>query len=231
MNIKICGITSLADALFAVEAGADLLGFNFYAPSPRCISPALCAEITSGLRAAGLQTAGGSVRLVGVFVNMHAAEIEHILDFCRLDLAQLCGDEAPADLARLGERGLKALRPASPLALDEQLARYPARTGAPAWLLDAYRPGEYGGTGQAADWGLACRLAAAAPLLLAGGLTETNVTAAIRQVRPWGVDVASGVEFAPAASARPGAKDPARVTAFIQAARSALTSEPEGKLA
>lgn len=224
MNVKICGITSLEDALFAVRAGANLLGFNFYGPSPRFITPEACAQISAGLRAAGSQAG-----LVGVFVNMPVAEIEAILDFCSLDLAQCSGDENPADLARLGQRGLKALRPASPQALEDQLPRFPARVCAPAYLLDAYRPGEFGGTGQTADWSLACRLSARSPILLAGGLTEKNVAAAVRQVRPWGVDVASGVEFSAAAGARPGAKDPARVTAFIQAARSALISEPEGK--
>ena len=116
-------------------------------------------------------------------------------------------------LAALGERGLKALRPADAEDLERSLLRYPKRSTPPAWLVDAFRPGEYGGTGQTADWSLASGLAARAPVLLAGGLRPENVRAAVLQVRPWGVDVASGVESAP------GRKDFQKMTALIRAVR------------
>ncbi len=214
MKVKICGITSLEDAQAAVRAGADLLGFNFYPASPRYISPQACRAIAEVLRPTG-------VCLVGVFVNAGVEEVRSTLAECGLHLAQLSGDEPPEVLAELGGLAFKALRPADSQALDGMLARYPARASAPAWLLDAARPGEFGGTGQSADWRLAAGLAARAPLLLAGGLKPENVAAAVRQVRPWGVDVASGVE------STTGRKDFHKMVEFIQAARRAdLAAEP-----
>jgi phosphoribosylanthranilate isomerase len=210
MRIKICGITSLEDALAAVEAGADWLGFNFYPPSPRFVPPEVCAKIVASLRGTG-------VTCVGVFVNAPLDEIQAILEVCRLDLAQLSGDEPPEVVNALGERAFKALRPASSTELEALLRRYPPRREAPAWLLDAYRPGEYGGTGAPASRELARALAGQAPILLAGGLRPENVGEAIRQVRPWGVDVASGVESSPPH------KDALRMKQFIQAARMAAT--------
>lgn len=208
MKVKICGLKTLEAARAALVAGADLLGFNFYPSSPRYISPAACAELVKSLRQAGC-----SAGLVGVFVNALAGEISSILDGCDLDLAQLSGDEPPEILAALRGRAYKALRPAGPPDLEDSLRRYRSSTDSPAWLVDAYHPSAYGGTGQKADWRLARRLAESTPILLAGGLTPENVGEAIRQAQPWGVDVASGVESAP------GVKDPARIRAFIQAAR------------
>jgi len=138
---------------------------------------------------------------------------------CNLDLAQLSGDEPPSDLAALDGRGFKALRPRDPASAAQALASLPARSAPPACLVDACRPGEYGGTGQMADWNLAAGLARHASLLLAGGLTPGNVAAAVRQVQPWGVDVASGVEAAP------GKKDPEKVRQFIVNARHAIRRE------
>jgi phosphoribosylanthranilate isomerase len=208
MKVKICGLTTLEDSLAAVEAGADLLGFNFYPPSPRYLLPKICAQITGALRARGCQAA-----LVGVFVNAPAEHIRQILDECGLDAAQLSGDEPPQVLSELGVRAFKALRPASAAALAESLRIFPPPAGEPAWLVDAYRPGEYGGTGHAADWELASELAGQAPILLAGGLRPDNVALAVQAVRPWGVDTASGVESAP------GLKDVEKMRAFIRAAR------------
>jgi phosphoribosylanthranilate isomerase len=151
--------------------------------------------------------------LVGVFVNATPEWMAEVLETCQLDLAQLSGDETAETLAALQSRAFKALRPAHFQALQDDLARYQPSTTAPSWLLDANRPGGYGGTGQTADWSLARRLAEQAPILLAGGLTPDNVADAVRQVEPWGVDVASGVESAP------GIKDPIRIKAFIQSAR------------
>jgi phosphoribosylanthranilate isomerase len=208
MKVKICGITNLEDALAAVEAGADLLGFNFYPPSPRYISPGSCAAILEGLERRRLQVVS-----VGVFVNASPAQVAAILSECGLAQAQLSGDEPPADLELLGERAFKSLRPENPETLAAWVSRYPRRSLAPAWLVDAYRPGQYGGTGQVADWSLARSLAEQAPVLLAGGLRPENVAEAIAQVQPWGVDVASGVEFTP------GRKDRQKMAAFIAAAR------------
>ena len=208
-RVKICGLKTLDDALSAVDVEADLLGFNFYPPSPRYVSPEVCAAIVSGLR-----QRSSTATLVGVFVNAPAGMIISYLDRCGLDLAQLSGDEPPATLAALAGRAYKALRPTSLTAFQEALAHYPGAPQPPAWLVDAYRPGEYGGTGRVADWSLAQELAHRAPILLAGGLTPENVTQAVRQVQPWGVDVASGVE------STPGVKDHARIQAFIRAVHS-----------
>jgi phosphoribosylanthranilate isomerase len=214
MKVKICGITNLGDAQAALEVGADLLGFNFYPTSPRFIQPKECARILDVLERGGLRT--DRVTMVGVFVNATLAEVRGVLDACDLDLAQLSGDEPPEMLSALSERAFKALRPADTSALERSLALYPRRSAPPAWLVDAYRPGAFGGTGQVADWSLAAGLAARAPIFLAGGLTPENVGAAARQVRPWGVDVASGVESAP------GRKDREKMIAFIRAARGVL---------
>ena len=211
MKVKICGITSLEDGLAALAGGADLLGFNFYPHSPRFLSLNACAAITLELRRRGC-----AATLVGVFVNPTRAAVEETLESCALDLAQLSGDESPDLVRALGERAFKVLRPANRLELDQALSAYPRRSPPPAVLIDARHPGAYGGTGQPADWNLAAGLARRVPILLAGGLTPANVAAAVHQVQPWGVDVASGVESAP------GRKDPARMTAFIQAARNVI---------
>ena len=208
MIVKICGITSIDDALAAVGAGADMLGFNFYEKSPRCIRPSLCQQIISAIPA-------GKVFHVGVFVNMDVANILRIMKDCGLDLAQLSGDEPPQALHFLGERAFKALRPVDEDSLQADLARYPARKGKPGWLVDAYRADAYGGTGHTADWQLAANLAWQTPIILAGGLKPENVVQAIEQVHPWGVDVASGVEISP------GVKDHEKMCTFVENAKSA----------
>jgi phosphoribosylanthranilate isomerase len=208
MQVKICGIRRLEDAQAAISAGADMLGFNFYPPSPRYITPEVCREITLALRQEGKSTT-----LVGVFVNATAAEIHDTLDMCVLDQAQLHGTEPPEVLQSLGNKAFKALRPANQDDLEDTLEHYPTRSEAPAWLVDAYRVGEYGGTGLTANWTLAAGLAQQAPILLAGGLTPYTVAQAINQVHPWGVDVASGVESAP------GVKDYEKIRLFIKEAK------------
>ena len=205
MKIKICGITNLEDALAAIEAGADMLGFNFYPKSPRYITPEQCALIVSSV-----YRLRSTVVFIGVFVNSPAEQIAAILDQCGLHLAQLSGDEPLSDLEALGPRAFKALRIRDPQSAPAMLANLPPRADPPACLLDAHVPGQYGGTGQTADWSVAADLARQASILLAGGLTPENVAEAVRQVRPWGVDVASGVE------AGPGKKDAARMRAFVQ---------------
>lgn len=210
LRIKICGIKTLADALAAVEAGADMLGFNFYPPSPRCISietgQAICTALRKSARA---------VTLVGVFVNPSLVQLEETFAACQLDLVQLSGAEAPGLLEAFPGRAFKGLRPASASELTSLLCAYPTPTATPAWLIDAYHPQAYGGTGQTADWSLAAGLARQAPILLAGGLTPENAAQAASQVKPWGLDVASGVE------SEPGVKDHQKISAFIRAARSA----------
>jgi phosphoribosylanthranilate isomerase len=216
MKVKICGITSLEDAIMAVDAGADMLGFNFYPKSPRYIEPAACARLVERL----MGHCNCSPQLVGVFVNSGLIEIVSTLNQCGLDLAQLSGDEPPELVNVLGERAFKGLRPADSAALEAALQQLLVRHQPPALLIDAYHPNAYGGTGKKADWSLARGLARLRPILLAGGLTPENVADAIKQVTPWGVDVASGVELSP------GKKDPARVAAFIKAAKAKYKASP-----
>lgn len=211
MIVKICGVRTLDDALAALDAGADMLGFNFYAPSPRYIAPAACARLVAHLR-----QRGATATLVGVCVNLPPTQVVAILDECGLDLAQLHGDEPPTDLLALAPRAFKAVRPralndARTLAAAYSLPDPP--NSAPALLVDAAAGGAYGGSGQVANWELAAALARGTRLLLAGGLRPDNVTAAVAAVRPWGVDVASGVESAP------GVKDPGLMAEFIARAK------------
>lgn len=206
-QVKICGNTRLEDARQAVEAGADLLGFIFYPQSPRKISRGDARAISRVLR--------GRAILVGVFVNEPIEAVEETMSEAELDLAQLHGEETLATVAAFGGAAFKAMKRA--MVAGTSAGDY-ARVGPtnPDWpelLLDADHATLYGGTGQRADEGLAATLARQHRLLLAGGLTPENVGAAIAAVRPWGVDVASGVE------AEPGIKDHARVTEFIAQAR------------
>ena len=210
MKIKICGITNLDDACAAIEAGADLLGFNFYSKSPRYIAPERAGKI-----AAEIRSGGPKPLLVGVFVNSPLEEVRSILEIAQIDLAQLHGDEPVIVLEQLHGRGFKALRPASEEEAEIDAEWFaPHGPNAPVLLVDAYRKDQYGGTGQVADWSIATKLAQQYPILLAGGLTPENVAEAIKQVRPWGVDVASGVECAP------GKKDVAKMKLFVERVRS-----------
>jgi phosphoribosylanthranilate isomerase len=198
-KIKICGIKTLKDALAAIDSGADYLGFNFYPKSVRFIEKSACAEITSVLKREHPQ-----IKLVGVFVNSSVEEIKYILQTCNLDLAQLHGDETPEVFAQLAPHAFRAFR-----GIPESNAGY-ERDEAPFMLIDAAVKGVYGGSGVTADWSAAAELAKKYPLLLAGGLTPENVAGAVRQVKPWGVDVASGVESAP------GEKDAAKMIQFVK---------------
>jgi phosphoribosylanthranilate isomerase len=209
VKVKICGITNSEDARAAVAAGADLLGFNFYTRSPRYIAPERAREI-----AAPLQASGRRPLLVGVFVNSPLEEVQSILEITRIDLAQLHGDEPARVLEQLHGRGFKALRPSSEAEAEIDAEWFaPHAPNAPALLIDAHRRDQYGGTGHMADWTIATRMAQRYSILLAGGLTPENVTEAVRQVKPWGVDVASGVEMSP------GKKDVEKMKLFIERAR------------
>lgn len=205
--IKICGIKTLSDALAAMDAGADYLGFNFYPKSPRYIDVGQCCDIMSVIRRYG------HITYVGVFVNASVAEINATMDTCGLSLAQLHGDEAVEMLNRLDGKGFKAFR-----GIPESVDGF-ARGESPAFLVDASVKGVYGGSGVTADWNGAAELAKKYPLLLAGGLTPENVAEAIRRVKPWGVDVASGVESAP------GEKDAAKMSAFVKAIKRLETGD------
>ena len=213
--IKICGIKTLKDALAAIDSGADYLGFNFYSKSVRFIEKSACVEITSVLKREHPQ-----IELVGVFVNFPVDEIKDILQTCQLDLAQLHGDETPEMLTALNGKAFKAIRLSaiesaetsiSPFLQSVANIRYPFQQSAlPAMLIDAAVKGVYGGSGVIADWTAAAQLAKKYPLLLAGGLTPENVADAVKQVTPWGVDVASGVE------STPGEKDAGKMVQFVK---------------
>lgn len=203
IRIKICGITHIDDALQACACGADALGLVFYEKSPRCVTREHARAIVAALPP--------FVTTVGLFVNEDPETIRKIVDYCGLDVIQLHGDEGPDACLFPPHRVLKALRVRG----EESLVGIEAYAVS-ALLLDAWHPESYGGTGQLGDWKLAARLAAERPVILAGGLNPENVAEAIRQVRPYGVDVSSGVESSP------GRKDPALVAAFIRNARAAL---------
>jgi phosphoribosylanthranilate isomerase len=200
-EIKICGIKTIRDALAAIDAGANYLGFNFYPGSARFVDKETCAQITSVLK-----REHSNVRLVGVFVNRPVEGIKEVLRTCSLDLAQLHGDESPEMFSQLAPRAFKAFRGVPNGEMQSYL-----RSQAPAFLLDATLPGSYGGTGLTANWPAAAELSTHYPLLLAGGLNPGNVADAVRRVNPWGVDVASGVE------SRPGQKDASKMKDFVQA--------------
>lgn len=218
-RVKICGITSLEDAVGAAAAGADLLGFIFFPKSPRCVSPAQAAGITSGLKSRLSFAEPGAARIprfVGVFVNEPLEAVEETLRRAQLDYAQLHGDEPPALVEALQGRGFKALRPsnATEAAIDAEWYADLGPADGPQLLIDAYDANEYGGTGKKTDWQAAAELGRQYPrLVLAGGLTPGNVAAAVRTVRPWAVDVSSGVED------EPGRKDADKVRAFVCAAK------------
>ena len=187
-------------ALAAMDAGADYLGFNFYPKSVRFVEKEVCVEITSVL-----MKERPNIKLVGVFVNSPIDEVKNILETCLLDLAQLHGDETPEMFAQLAPRAFKAFR-----GIPFDVTGY-ERNESPAMLIDAAVKGVYGGSGVTADWSAAAELAKRYPLLLAGGLTPENVADAVRQVKPWGVDVASGVESGA------GEKDSSKMKAFVRA--------------
>jgi phosphoribosylanthranilate isomerase len=199
-KVKICGITSLDDALMAVEAGADALGFVFFAKSPRYVTPDQAAEIIAGIPP--------FVQVVGLFVNESLEVVNATADRCGLDVVQLHGEESPEYCSQVCRRVMKAFRVQNVQSLAP-MANYRVA----AFLLDAYSANSYGGTGERFDWDLAVIAKQHGPLVLAGGLTPDNVAAAVAQVRPYAVDVSSGVESSP------GKKDPEKVRRFIDEAK------------
>ena len=199
-KVKICGITSLDDALMAVEAGADALGFVFFEKSPRCIGPGAAAGIIAQLPPL--------VQVVGLFVNAELDFVNRTADSCGLDIVQLHGEESPAFCRLVRRRVMKAFRVRGMESL-ESLPDYKVA----AYLLDAYSPHAYGGTGESFDWDCAVAAKERGPIVLAGGLNPDNIAQAVARVAPYGVDVSSGVESAP------GKKDPEKVRRFIREAK------------
>jgi len=196
--VKICGITRVGDALAAAGLGAHALGFVFFAGSPRHLAPGRAAEIVRKLPP--------FITTVGLFVNPESDEVDRVLDQVRLDLLQFHGEETPAFCARFGVPFIKAARVRPGLDLLQYAKPYGAARGL---LLDAFVEGAHGGTGTAFDWNMVPR-ELPLPVILSGGLGPANVADAIRRVRPWAVDVSSGVE------ASPGIKDSRKMAAFFQ---------------
>ena len=217
-HIKICGIRSVENALMVAQAGADLIGLNFYPETPRCVAPAVARQIALRLREALGESCPA---LVGVFVNASADEVRDTVETVGLDFAQLSGDEPAETVYALRGIAFKAIRPADEAAalseVESLRSAFPQGEDAPSILLDAYSRELYGGTGETASEGIALAVKVAAPrLMLAGGLNPQNVAERVRRIRPWGVDVASGVE-----AGTPGLKDSGKVRAFIEAIRTA----------
>jgi phosphoribosylanthranilate isomerase len=205
VHVKICGITNAADAQAATEAGADFIGFNFYEKSPRYISPAEAAKIREQLPA--------NVKAVGVFVNIKASSVAAVSESLRFDAAQLHGDETP-EIAAAVSRTVPVIK-VFLVEPEFRLGTFDEYPDAFAFLLDAAFTGQYGGTGHCSDWDVARQAATSRRIILAGGLKVENVAAAVRIVRPYAVDVASGVET------RPGKKDRGLLREFIQEVRRA----------
>jgi len=207
VRVKICGITSIDDAQAAVEAGADALGFMFYEPSPRYLTPEEAGAIIRELPA--------HVARVGVFVDANEATIRNTATTAGLDTLQFHGNESPDFCTQFKLRTIKAFRVKEGESLG-QLAGY----GTDAWLLDSYVQGVPGGTGERFNWDLAVEAKRlGCPILLAGGLTPDNAGEAVDQVAPFGLDVSSGVEAAP------GRKDAAKMATLIASAKGSSTAD------
>lgn len=202
VEVKVCGVTTVEDARASVEAGADAIGVNFWAGTPRRVDEATARAIAEAV--------GDRALMVAVFVDATLDRVRAVLEATGIAWAQLHGDEPPSMVQALLPTAYKALRVAGPDVVEAARA-YPGEH----LLLDASVPGMVGGTGRTFDWAIAAEVARERKLTLAGGLTPDNVADAVRQVRPHRVDVASGIESAP------GRKDPQKVSAFVRSARSA----------
>mgnify|MGYP002779495003 CR=1 FL=1 len=206
--VKICGISDPRHALVAVEAGADMIGLVFYQESRRNVTPEIAREVRDAVD-------GTPLKVVGLFVNEKPDRINRIADEVGLDIIQLSGDETPEIAADIERPVIGTIRVDSSGRSDEegQFRHWQQAEPAPwAVLLDAHVPGMYGGTGTVADWFVAADIARRGRIVLAGGLRSDNVAAAIRAVKPFAVDVSSGVETN-------GAKDADKIRAFIHAAK------------
>ncbi len=204
VTVKVCGITSEADGLAAAAAGVDAIGLMFFEESPRYITLEQAKKISSALPP--------HIMRVGVFVNAEESFINRALNECLLNILQFHGDETPEDCIRFPVMTLKAFRVKGVETLEQMKAYSTA-----GFLLDAYSKVARGGTGEAFNWDLAVQAnELGKPVFLAGGLTPDNVSEAVQKVQPFAVDVSSGVEC------EPGKKDPVKMQAFVESAKSAL---------
>jgi phosphoribosylanthranilate isomerase len=209
-RIKLCGITSLDDARLAVDAGAWAVGCILWPASPRACDPTEAARIATALHRRAL--------VCGVFVNPHLDEVTQLVDALGLTMVQLHGDEGPAFCAEVARRtGAKVIKAAAVSTQADVRALETFHTD--FHMLDAYRPGQRGGTGETFDWGLVRARRSSVPLILSGGLRPDNVADAIAAVHPFAVDSASGTEAAP------GVKDPEKVAAFVEAVEAGLVGQ------
>ncbi len=215
VQVKICGVRTLTDALSAAHAGADMLGLNFYPHSPRYLKPIDAAKLTETLR----QTLGNETPLlVGIFADESAGDMLQVADVAGLDLIQVSGNEALEVMKALKGRAVKAIHPKTTQQAVEQAQAFapyaPDDERMPSLLLDAHHKRLYGGTGLQASTSVALAVKEFVPrLMLAGGLTPDNIAERVDAIRPWGVDVASGVE------SEPGIKDSVMMRAFTQQAK------------
>lgn len=200
VKVKICGITSLEDARAAVDAGADALGFVFYDKSPRNINPDVAARIIAKLPP--------FVQTVGLFVNEEPEKVNWTADYCGIDVVQLHGDETPEECLEINRRVIKAFRIKDIVSI-EPMGKYQVS----GYLLDAWSPDHFGGTGKSFNWEMARAARQYGRIILAGGLSPENVTEAVTVVQPYAVDVSSGLESAP------GKKDLNRMREFIRLAK------------
>lgn len=204
--VKICGITNIDDARAAMDAGADMLGFIFYPPSPRYVTRERAREIIVEIRNLKFE-----IQTVGVFVNESLQHVRAVMETASLNLAQLHGQEPPEFVSEFGTRAYKSIQATDLDTARALMANYRSvlNGNIPSFIADAPPAKLPGGNGIVADWSVAREIARAFPILLAGGLNVENVRAAIEMVQPWGVDVSSGVERAP------GLKDHWKVKNFI----------------
>ena len=202
VKIKICGITNIQDALFAHSLGVDMLGFVF-AKSKRKLTPEAASKIIAEIP--------HSTLTVGVFVNEEEERVRETLEICGLDLLQFHGDEPPSYILKFREKTIKSFRIKDKNSLED-IPKYKADI----FLLDAYSPKEFGGTGKVLNWDLAVEAKKFGPVILAGGLNPDNVEEAVKKVQPFAVDVSSGVE------SRPGKKDRGKLEEFVKRVRGIL---------
>lgn len=217
VQVKICGITTYEDAHYSAEVGANMLGFNFVKQSPRYIEPKAATEICDKLRT---EFGAACPVLVGIFVNDGVGKISQITNEVGLDAAQLSGDESDSMLVELRGLGYKGIQPMNRAMALEDVNYYektfPQNAKLPSILVDAYHPNLRGGTGDQTSDAVATAVREAVPrMMLAGGLKPDNVAERITAIRPWGVDVASGVEV----DGQPGVKDHHKLKTFIEAAQ------------
>lgn len=210
-RVKICGITRIEDGLAAVAAGADAIGLVFYAPSPRAVEIEQAAAICAQLPA--------FVTTVGLFVDADDAYVQQVLSTVPLQLLQFHGDESPEQCERVGRPYIKAIRMSDDADIETTMQRYP---GAAGFLLDSFRPGVPGGTGETFDWSRIPE-ALRGQIVLAGGLQPDNVAAAVKQMRPYAVDVSGGVELSK------GIKSAEKIEQFMSAVAIADRAESDSE--